>query len=69
MGISSNKLDSTDEKYLNELKVILEILEKEERKINEINKKIFDFKEKSVYTYIILVTNIHYTPLLVSGYF
>lgn len=63
IGISSNKLDNANEKYLNELKIILEILEKEERKINEINKKMFNFKEKSVYLTSLLLpvfTILHY---------
>jgi|GEM_PF-2126242 len=48
--ISSNKKDNNNEKELNESKMILDILEKKERKIKEIYHKRLDFK--AIFTFI-----------------
>ena len=47
--ISSNKKYNDNKKDLEELKLILDLLEREERKIKEINHKRFDIKTISTF--------------------
>lgn len=52
--VSSNKRNSDNEKEIEELRVVLDILEKEEIKINQIKDKIFDIKTITTFITAIL---------------